>query len=195
MVVYLAGMFCTADGLVIDGVRKATGGTTGHHGITMGTDCLVTNFDLQTHFIHDITLGYLAAGNVIKNGRGTNLSLDHHKKAPHENLFCNLDLGKGSEMWRCGGGASLGKHCGARGTFWAIRAQQNQKWPPARFGPNSMNLVGVRTKAASQMELDGKWFEVISPDQLEPADLHAAQLARRLRLRLRGETELVKEVH
>ncbi len=124
---YLAGMFCTAEGLVIDAARKATGGTTGHHGITMGIDCLVTEFDLRTHFIHDITLGYLAAGNVIKNGKGTNLSLDHHKKAPHDNLFCNVDLGKGSEMWRCGGGASLGKHCGARGTFWGIRARQDQK--------------------------------------------------------------------
>jgi chondroitin AC lyase len=30
---------------------------------------------------------------------------------------------------------------------------------------------------------EGKWFEAISPDELQPADLHAAQLARRLRMK------------
>lgn len=178
--VYLSGMFCTIDGLIIDADRTPNRGTTGHHGVTMGADCLFENFDLQTHFIHDITLSYVQAGNVIKNGRGVNLSLDHHKKANHENLFCNLDLGRGTEMWRCGGGASLGKHCGARGTFWCIRAGVDQSWPRPNFGPDSMNLIGVRTSAESQTDPNGKWLEAIPPEDLAPADLHAAQLTRRL---------------
>ena len=182
--IYLSGMFCTVDGLVIDSERPANRGTTGHHGISYGTDCLVQNFDLQTHFIHDITLSHFRAGNVAKNGKGVNLSLDHHKGAPYENLFCNLDAGKGSEIWRCGGGRDLGKHCGARGTFWCIKSQVDINWPPARFGPYSMNLVGVRTGATSIKEPDGKWFEAIRPEKLQPADLHAAQLARRLRKKI-----------
>ncbi len=178
--VYVSGMFCTVEGLIIDSDRKQEKGATGHHGILMGADCLVRDFDFRTHFIHDITLSSLNAGNVVKNGRGTNLSLDHHKKAPYENLFCNLDLGKGSEMWRCGGGASLGKHCGARGTFWNIRAEQAQEWPRDDFGPDSMNLIGVQTQAESMTDPEGRWLEAILPAQLEPSDLHAAQLARRL---------------
>jgi hypothetical protein len=179
--VYLRSIFCTVDGLVLDSTRVPKGGATGHHGISYGVDCLVRNFDFQTHFIHDITLSYLNAGNVTKNGKGINLSLDHHKKAPYENLFCNIDVGKGNEIWRCGGGRSLGKHCGARGTFWCIRAQQDINWPRGSFGPDSMNLVGVRTSAASTTDRNGRWFEAIPPAELHPQDLHAAQLARRLR--------------
>ena len=178
--VYLSGTFCTIDGLVIDSDRPDWRGTTGHHGITFGHDCLATDFEFRTHFIHDFTLAYLSAGNVAKNGRGENLSLDHHKCAPHDNLFCNLDVGEGSEIWRCGGGAELGKHCGARGTFWCIRAEQDLNWPPPRFGPDSMNLVGLRTSDPSTIDPTGRWFEAIPPDKLRPADLHAAQLKRRL---------------
>ncbi len=181
--VYLSGMFCTMDGLVIDSVRREHRGTTGHHGVTMGNDCLVQNFDFRTHLIHDFTLSRAHAGNVVKNGRGVNLSLDHHKKANHENLFCNIDVGRGAEIWRCGGGASLGKHCGARGTFWCIRADRDLAWPFANFGPDSMNLVGVRTAAESQVESDGRWLEAIRPEELVPADLHAAQVQRRMDLR------------
>ncbi|MCK4564895.1 MAG: hypothetical protein KAU94_09505, partial [Verrucomicrobia bacterium] len=79
--IYLSGMFCTADRILIESQRKPNGGTTGHHGVSFGTDCMLQNFDFKTHFIHDITLSYLNAGNVSKNGRGINLSLDHHKKA------------------------------------------------------------------------------------------------------------------
>jgi len=179
--IYLSGMFCSADRILIESERIPYKGTTGHHGISFGTDCMLQNFEFKTHFIHDITLSYLNAGNVSKNGKGTNLSLDHHKKANHENLFCNLDAGEGTDLWRCGGGATLGKHCGARGTFWCIRSKQNQKWPRATFGPDSMNLVGLQTSEPTQTEVNGKWFEAIPPKQLHPADLHAAQLAKRLK--------------
>jgi len=62
--VYVSGIFCTVDGLILDSKRKPNRGATGHHGVQFGTDCLVQNFDFKTHFIHDITLGYLNAGNV-----------------------------------------------------------------------------------------------------------------------------------
>lgn len=181
--VYVSGVFCTVDGLTIDSKRPDYRGTTGHHGVFMGMDNLVQNFDFKTHFIHDLGLGYVNTGNVVKNGRGINLSLDHHKMASYENLFCNLDVGQGSEIWRCGGGRDLGKHCGARGTFWNIKAKQNLQWPPSNFGPDSMNLIGLTTQAKSQKDPNGRWFEAIPPDQLQPADLHAAQLERRLRMK------------
>ncbi len=181
--VYLTGHFSTIDGLVLDSRRKAYKGTTGHHGIFLGMDNLVSNFDLQTHFIHDLGLGYLSNGNVYKNGRGVNLSLDHHKKAPYENLFSNLDVGDGGEIWRCGGGRDLGKHCGARGTFWNIRAKKNLTWPRESFGPDSMNLIGLRSKDRPIKDAEGKWFEPLNPALIHPRDLHEAQLARRMKIK------------
>lgn len=180
--VYLKGTFCTLDGLVLDSQRPPNSArqATGHHGLNMGVDCLAQNFDFRTHFIHDITVDSDDVRNVVKNGRGVNLSLDHHKRVPYANLFCNLDAGDGSELWRCGGGAALGKHCAAWGTFWNIRAARPLSWPSVNFGPAMMNFVGLHTEQPSQMDPTGRWFEAIPPDQLYPADLHAAQLARRL---------------
>jgi hypothetical protein len=54
-------------------------------------------------------------------------------------------------------------------------------WPPASFGPDSLNIVGVRTSKPAIKDSAGKWFEAIPPEELQPADLHAAQLARRLK--------------
>ena len=178
--VFISGMFCTVDELTIDSTRAPNRGATGHHGVSMGTDCVLQNFDFRTHFIHDITVSREDAGNVVKNGGGINLSLDHHKHGNYENLFCNLHLGRGAEMWRSGGGAALGKHCGARTTFWCIRADRNQSWPPSGFAPDLINLIGVQSGDESHTGLEGRWFEAIDPEQLTPPDLHAAQLQRRL---------------
>lgn len=178
--IFVGGAFNTISELLVDGERKAVRGDSGHHGVTMGNDCLLENFDFQTKFIHDITLSNRQSGNVVKNGKGRNLSFDHHKRAPYENLICNVDVGEGSQIWRCGGGHALGKNCGARGTFWCVWADKEMPMPPAKFGPNSINIVGVKINAESIKDREGKWFEAIPPELLKPADLHAAQLAKRL---------------
>jgi len=172
--------FCSASHVLFESERPAKKGCTGHHGIEFGTDCLLEDFDFRTHFIHDLTMGYLSAGNVVKNGRGIDLSFDHHRMCNHENLFCNLDVGEGDGIWRCGGGRALGRHCGARGTFWAIRSRQPIRWPPNDFGPDLLNLVGLETDQKPHLDPGGRWFEPIPPERLRPADLHAAQLRHRL---------------
>lgn len=178
--IFFTGMQGTIDGLVVDSNRAAHRGDQGHHGITMGLDNLMTNFELRTRFIHDITMTRLSAGNVIKNGSGTNLSLDHHKRANHANLYCNLDAGSGTALWRSGGGASLGKHAGAWTTLWGIRSERTISWPRGSFGPDIMNLVGLNSAPeANAISPDGRWLEHIPPEQLEPRDLHQAQLDRR----------------
>lgn len=178
--IYLNGLFCTASDILIDSVRADFEGDNGHHGINLHQDCLCENFDIRTRFIHDITVDHWACGNVIKNGRGVDLAFDHHRDANHANLFCNLDTGAGTQVWRCGGGADLGKHTGGYATFWNIRAQKPQSWPRDMFGPPMMNLVAVQTNEPSELDENGRWFEAIVPERLQPQDLHAAQLARRL---------------
>jgi len=177
--IFLAGAFCTIDGLVFESDRTPDRqNTTGHHGVSLGRDCVMMNFDYRMRFIHDITVSALDSGNVIKNGRGVSLSLDHHKRAPFQNLFCNLDAGDGARLWKCGGGRKLGKHTGAGATFWGIRASTPMSWPRDSFGPDMMNLVGLTTDLPTVR--GPRWFEAIDPDRLAPADLHAAQLRRRL---------------
>lgn len=179
---YLSGVFNTADGVVLESTRDVDNqNCTGHHGVSLGgSDNLLTNFDLRVRFIHDITVSGFCSGNVISRGRGNDLSLDHHRYAPNENLFTELDAGAGTRLWKCGGGAALGEHCGARGTFWNIRSARPLNYPPAGFGPPSMNLVGLETTQPSETNAESKWFEAIPPAQLQPQNLHAAQLQRRL---------------
>ena len=114
------------------------------------------------------------------HGRGVDLCFDHHKRTVYENLFTDIDAGAGTHLWRCGGGAELGKNCGARGTVWNIRSAKSEKYPPAAFGPPSMNFVAVESTQPSEKNRNGNWFEAIPPGKIEPQDILAAQLARRL---------------
>ncbi len=179
---FIGGAFNTVEDLLLESARTPDRqNCTGHHGVSLGgTDNLLRTFDLRVRFIHDITLSGFCSGNVIASGRGLDLSLDHHRYAPHENLFTELDAGAGTRLWQSGGGAALGKHCGARGTFWNIRAARPLSYPPPGFGPPSINLVGLTTDAPSETEVAGRWFEAISPAQLQPQNLYEAQLRRRL---------------
>ncbi len=181
--IFAAGRFCTLDRIVLN-TRGAVAndGCFGHHGFTLsGHDNLLTRFRIDQRFIHDISVER-GDGNVASRGSGTDLCLDHHKRAPYENVFTDIDLGAGTRMWKSGGGADLGRECGARGTFWNIRAAKPQQHPGA-FGPPSINLVAVTSSSATVTENDGIWFENIDPSRIDPPDIHEAQLKRRLQSR------------
>jgi hypothetical protein len=179
---FIGGNFNTVQGIVLESQRSPDRqNCVGHHGISLGGgDHLVTDFDFRARYIHDITVSHHCSGNVCSRGRGMDLALDHHRYAPYENLFTDLDAGAGTRLWKCGGGANLGKHCGARGTFWNIRSARSLSYPSADFGPPSMNFVALSTSRPSATTLDGAWFEAIDPADIQPRDLHAAQLRQRL---------------
>lgn len=165
--IFVNGVFCTVRGITVKSVRPPDEkGYTGHHGIYFGgDDNLFTDFDFQTKFIHDLSVSH-CAGNVLENGRGVDLSFDHHRRAPYENLYTNLDAGQGTRLWMSGGGYALGKHCAARGTFWNIRTELPVSQPPKTFGPPSLNVVGLRGSEGQAV--------------VEPLNLREAQLKRRL---------------
>ena len=181
---FLGSRFITIENIVYESKRPPdNAGNTGHHGFTLGSDNLLRNFDFRMRFVHDITGTNGGNGSVATSGKGVDLCFDHHKRFPHANLFTDIDIGAGTRMYRSGGGANLGRHTGAWSTFWNIRARQPQKWPPAAYGPDLLNLIGVETKEPAQLSENGKWFEPIPPQQLQPANLYNAQLARRLHAR------------
>lgn len=173
--------FVTLDGLVFESQRQPTSkGETGHHGVTVGEDNLLTNFDIRTKFIHDISVEGTGGG-VISRGRGEDLCFDHHKRFPHAVLFTEIDLGKGTRLYNCGGGDNLGRHSAAWTTFWNLRSRNPISRPPADFAPDLINIVGVFSKEAPVLDPKGVWFEPIDPASLEPANLYEAQKALRLK--------------
>ncbi|KAI9002202.1 pectin lyase fold/virulence factor [Hyaloraphidium curvatum] len=188
--VYANGIHCTLDGIVLTADRPvetsnsylAEGGCVGHHGLTAnGSDNLVTRFDFRANYVHDLTVeGASAAGNVFSRGRGNDLCFDHHRKCNHANLFSDLDCGAGNRIWRCGGGADLGRFCGARGLFWNLCAGRPLCPPPAGWAGPELAMVGLRTELPSATPEVGWWLEAAGPEGVEPAEVHAAQVARRL---------------
>lgn len=178
---FIDGTFCTVQNIRLgaDPQRLGPGGMNGHHGITMeGLDCLCANFTVDTQFIHDLTV-QSAQGCVFCSGRAVNLSMDHHRWAPYENLYTDIDAGEGRRLFASSGGGNRGQHTAAGATFWDIRSRQPATWPKG-FGPDALNLVGVTAREPSILKPDGRWLEVIPPDQLQPANLYAAMLRRRL---------------
>ena len=179
---FIGGANTTVTDAVWTSDRQRDGGrsSTGHHGIVLGgTDQLLCNFDFRTTFIHDITISRGSVGNVVRDGRGEDLTFDHHKYANHANLFTDIDAGEGTNIFRSGGGAKLGRNCGAWTTWWNIRTERPVGFP-AGWATDMINIVGVRSDAESATNADGRWFEPIAPDRLRPPDLYEAQLGRRL---------------
>jgi hypothetical protein len=104
--------------------------------------------------------------------------MDHHCWASCENLFTDIDAGEGRRLFASGGGGNRGLHTAAGATFWNIRGRAPSGWP-ASFGPDAMNMVGLPLRDPQALDLNGRWIEALAPGSVQPADLHAAMLARR----------------
>lgn len=146
----------------------------GHHGILVtgvSQDNLITNFRIQGRFIHDLGVENAAAGNVFSAGKGTDLTLDHHRRAPYENLFTDIDVGEGTRIWENGGDEADGPPSGVRATFWGIRGAHIKELPVWAL---QSNFVGVPAAPGPAM-LGDSWIEPIAPEKLAPANLQVGQ--------------------
>ena len=164
--------------LVLDSDRPPHGSkNTGHHGISViGQDCLVARFTINTRFYHDLTVSHRSVGNVFSEGRGVDLSIDHHRYAPYENLFTELHVGAGKRVWKSGGGRGRGAHTGTGATFWIITSDTPFNLPPASFGPPGCFFVGLNLKAGqAEQAPDGWYVNSTSPAALQPANIYNAQ--------------------
>jgi len=154
----------------------------GHHGIDIshGTENLVTDFDVQTKFVHDISVEWYALHSVFKKGRGVDLNMDHHREANYSSLFSDLDCGACSRPFNSGGSANRGAHSGAYSTFWNVRGSAPIKLPAADFGP-LLNFVGLDLKEG-QKNSTYQWLIDVPGSTVAvcPRDLHDAMRKRRL---------------
>ena len=181
--------FCTVENVTLTtSASRAVGadarGANGHHGIDVGrgTENLVTNFNVQTKFVHDISVEWYALHTVFSQGRGIDLNMDHHREANYSSLFSQLDLGAGTRPFDSGGSSNRGPHAGAYNTYWNIRAARALQLPPSDFGP-LLNFTGLGMNATNGKAVNSpyQWFlEQIEPTALCPSDLHQAMRERRL---------------
>jgi len=180
--IFTKGYFCTvSDVLFTANRRPEPKGRTGHHGIEAdGADNLITRFRFKTRYFHELTVSH-SIGNVLSDGSGDFLTLDHHKAGPYENLFTNLDTGaSGPEAWNSGGPPGAGRHSAAGDTFWNIHGKKDTGLPPEGWGPAGLVFTGIKGAARKPDRVSGWFYETISASSLTPQNLHLAQLERRL---------------
>ncbi|WP_237229125.1 glycoside hydrolase family 55 protein [Rubinisphaera sp. JC750] len=184
--IFMHGVFNTLEDITIRSERETDSkGNTGHHGLTTsGEDCLVTGFNVRTKFVHDLTFGAAATGNVYSAGRGIDLCFDFHRYAPYENLLTDIDLGRGTRPWASGGTQGKGRHTAAGATFWNIESDTPLTPPKEDFACPEIIFVGLSTRDAGNgqvLTLPGGWYyESHRPGRFQPRNLHEAQKKRRL---------------
>ena len=180
--------FCTVSNVTLTtsasrAVSSEARGWNGHHGIDSGhgTENLITNFDVQTKFVHDISVEWYALHTVFANGRGVDLNMDHHREANYSSLFSNLDCGAGTRPFNSGGSGNRGAHSGAYSTFWNIRAAAPMRLPPDDFGP-LLNFIGVQLVETKISDSSSQWLiEPPTAASVCPTELQQAMRTRRVK--------------
>ena len=181
--VFVKGTYCTIDGLVLASARRPhSSGNTGHHGISVqGGDCLVTNFQIETRFFHDIGVSLGSIGNVFTHGTAEDLSIDHHRDAPYENLFTQLHAGEGSRVFSSGGAKGKGRHTAAGAVFWNIDSKKRFELPDEEFGCPGLVFTALNVGSVRKSRLPEGWhYERGKPGSFEPPNLYEAQRKKRL---------------
>jgi hypothetical protein len=175
--------FCTISSVTLDvsesrAVSEEARGSHGHHGIDVshGTENLVTNFDIRTKFVHDISVEWYALHTVFSNGRGFDLNMDHHREANYSSLFTNIDCGSCTRPFNSGGSGNRGAHAGGYTTYWNVHGKGDLQLPPPDFGPR-LNFVGLALRADSKRS-PNEWL--VETGAICPIDLHDAMKKKRL---------------
>ncbi|PRW05792.1 cytosolic phosphoglucose isomerase isoform A [Chlorella sorokiniana] len=161
--------------------------TDGHWGLvySFAQDILFDGWDFVGNLQHDVGTGFAGQLGVFMNGRSSDGNLDLHRGLAGPTLYTNINVGKGSKALVSGGPKAAGPNTLAFSTWWGIATGQpaapnksDKKAGNCAFGP-SINLVGLTLSSTTGM-CPSWWYE---PAPIAPANLYAAQLARRLAAR------------
>ena len=178
---YVNGFFCTIDGirLTADPQRRSKQGQYGHHGIQFGgSDCLCTNFQFDTLFIHDLTV-QSAVGMRVLEGQGPRpehgppplgaLREPVHRHRRGRRPPALLLQRRRQPRSAHGRGRDLLEHPRRQTVGW-----------PKNLGIDALNLVAASVRGPAERTPAGRWLEPIDAGKLQPPDLHAAMLQKRL---------------
>ena len=154
--VFVKGHHNSVLDLHISSKRKPAGKSqdVGHHAILLGGSAnLLSGYWTDCQFIHDLGLSSGSMANIFENCHGPALSFDHHKRGPCFNLFCDIDVGSGANIYRHGGGGNLGRPCGRGTVFWNIRSRIAIDPAPVGWAPADLLLVGVTQQASPRYKV------------------------------------------
>lgn len=163
-------------------------GETGHFGVSIGgpssQDNLVTGCELETTYVHNLSVGAMCNGNVFSSIRSLRPRFDHHGGAPYDNLYTDILLTKGGDGFHLSGGNRDDEgNSGVRDTYWNIRKSTGTfsgiKGPDSHPQMNIIGVDGLTTVRPSNDSLD-TWIESWPGEKTVPPNLYEAQLARRL---------------
>ncbi|KAF8061410.1 hypothetical protein HT031_004501 [Scenedesmus sp. PABB004] len=128
----------------------------GHMAIALHWACfdnLVERFNITPIFYHELLVAGYSAHNVFSNGTGTDVCLDHHGGAPHNNLWTDIDLGSGQAAMRWSGAPQHFPFAGSNNTFWNVWASAippavdyAAKLAPARAADTAAARLDVRRR-------------------------------------------------
>ncbi|MEM7119361.1 MAG: glycosyl hydrolase family 28-related protein [Chloroflexota bacterium] len=163
----------TAEDIVYEGRR-------GHHGISIfhADNNLFQNitYNSDEAWIHSASVSHTASGNVysklVTNG-GHELSLDHHRDSPFENLFTEIGA---NWSFRSGGSVCAGPNAAARNVYWNLAGSfaERPSWE------NTQSTFVTQLGISEAYSETGMFYEQLTP--VTPSNLYAAQLSRRLNL-------------
>jgi hypothetical protein len=158
---------------------------TGHYALSAGgpraQDNLFVDAKLETVFVHNLSVGAFANGNVFSRITSQLPHFDHHGGAPYENLFTEITLTRGADNLFKSGGNRRDEPNGTRTTVWNLMYQGPLTMGKSAKDLPGLNLVGVDGLASTRPEQSssGWWVESWPGADTEPLNLYEAQLKNR----------------
>ncbi|KAI7840897.1 hypothetical protein COHA_005425 [Chlorella ohadii] len=151
-VILSGGDFVTITGVDTQFSRKRGTGSmgsrdvNGHHALWTSycTNVLVTNFDIAWRWYHDLSVDSFAESTVYSSGKGVDINADCHRAGVHNNLFTNIDTGRGTRAFQSGGAKDRGANSAANNTWWNMHPSDDgiTGLPSCSFGP-LLNFFGL----------------------------------------------------
>jgi hypothetical protein len=158
---------------------------TGHYGLSAGGprahDNLFTDSQIETVFVHNLSVASFASGNVFSRIASELPHFDHHAGAPYDNLFTEITLTRSARGLFTSGGNRNDEPNGTRTTVWNVMYR-----PPLSTGTREKNLPGLNVVGVEGLRSEGPaqspaswWIESWRGVETIPPNLYEAQLAHR----------------
>ncbi len=186
--------FCTITGVNFP-IGLRTGSEVGHHAIwfvSSSRDNLITDFKLDVHYLHDLSVESHSTQNVFSNSSGIKINFDHHRGAPFANLFTNINVGNANGYLASSGSFFRGPHTGIYTTLWNLQrtsggfgtlpssSNSAQNTPGGSPAPDWFFMNAIGLNGVSRANDRNHYVEFTSGENLGTPNLHEAQFARRL---------------
>jgi hypothetical protein len=166
--------------VTIDGINVT--GRTGHYSVHFGNSygMLATHFQFDSAAIHDPSFNTGAKLCVFSHGKVRQGHLDQHCGLNHQNLFDDISVENGSQLFKHGGAGYWYPVAGLFNTFWNIRVERGQN-VSCEDAPGARLIGIVGTESPINIEYSPHpYIEGINEKGIKVPSLYQHQLETRL---------------